>query len=176
MSKSIKLKNNTYWDTSSITHNKHSLKDKLQENLMNVLVNGEKKWIRICNVKFDIHDQGEFIFFKIFIGDGNNGQTNQNAYIDLIGQVSWVGSEDGRLGFNAELHPFKTSFTTSNTQIRVIANNNLDYDIWFKSNDSYYCRPNYIVSSSNIVKITPLGNTTSAEPTGPSCQLLYTSV
>ena len=142
---------------------------------MTCLANVGKKWIKICNVKFDKHDQGQFIFFKIFIGDGNNGQTNQNAYIDLIGQVGWVGSEDGRLGFNAELHPFKTSFTTSNTQIRVIANNNLDYDIWFKC-ASLHCKPNYIVSSSNIVKVTPLGNTTSAEPTGPSCQLLYTSV
>ena len=36
MSKSIKFKNNTYLDTSSIVHNKHSFKEKFQENIMNV--------------------------------------------------------------------------------------------------------------------------------------------
>ncbi len=177
MSKSIKLKNNTYWDSSSITHNKHSLDSKLEEKLINVSsIMSNKRWVKICNVKFDKHTQGEFIFFKILIGQGNNGTTYQNAYIDLIGQLSWVGENGGRLGCNAELHPFKTSFTTSNTQIKVIANNYLDYDIWLDLTLQVYCKPNYIANTSNRVTVTPSCDVSSSEPTGTSCNLSYTSV
>ena len=35
MSKAIKFRNNTYLDTSSISHNKHNFKDKFQETKMN---------------------------------------------------------------------------------------------------------------------------------------------
>lgn len=176
MSKSIKLKNNNYWDSSSIVYKKHNLQDVIQEGKMNVSpIITNVKWIKLCNIKFDAHKQGEFVFIKIFIGQGNNGRTNQNAYIDLICQLGWTGSLSGRLGCNAELHPFSTSFTTNNTSIKVIANNYIDYDIWFKCGETY-CDPNYIVYGSNRVNVSPAWVISSDEPTGTECNLLYTSV
>ena len=45
--------------------------------------------------------------WNVIIGAGNNGNTNQNAYIDLIMQLGWTGSNDGRLGCNAILYPLE---------------------------------------------------------------------
>lgn len=176
MSKSIKLQDNNYWDTSSFVYKKHNLQDVIQAEKMNTSnVMTEKKWIKLCNIKFDNHIQGEFIYIKIFIATGNNGEPQQNAYIDLICQIGWVGNYDGRLGCIAELHPFSTSFSTSNISIKVIANNNLDYDIWFKC-EEFYCRPNYIVYGSNRVSVNPKWERLSDEPTGTECKLSLKSV
>ena len=177
MSKSIKLKNNTYWDSSGIVYNKHLLSDELQKQDMNVNSNmNEKKWQKICNIKFDKHTQGEFVFMKIFIGRGNNGRVDQNAYIDLIMQLGWTGNLNGRFGCNAELHPFNSGFTTSNTELKVIANSNIDYDIWFKNYVEQYCKPNYIINTSKSVLVTPKSELSDTEPTGTECNLSYISV
>lgn len=135
----------------------------------------EQRWMKLCNIKFPSHVQGEFAYFKIFIGDGNNGNDTQNAYIELIMQLGWTGSVSGRFGCNAILHPIKTSFTTSNTKIKVLSNSNVDYDIWFTAS-SYYCRPNYYANTSKRATVTPKWETTTTEPTGTECNLAYTSV
>lgn len=172
MSKAIKFRNNTYLDTSSISHNKHNFKDKFQEIKMNTGVMNNKNWVKICNFKFDNHNQGEFAYFKIFIGAGNNGNTNQNAYIDLIMQLGWTGSNDGRLGCNAILYPLETSFSTSNTNIKVISKSNIDYDLWIYSTQTY-CKPNYIANVSERVTVIPKWELSASEPSGTSCSLSY---
>lgn len=175
MSKSIKLNNETYIDSSSIAHNKHDFKIKFQEKLMNTSPRmTDKKWIKLCNIKFDSHKQGEFIYIKIFIGYGQNGITSQIAYIDLFGQLSWVGEKNGRLGCNAVLHSLNSPFTLNNTHLKIISNSHLDYDIWFKNEEMNYCCPNYIANVGNKVTVTPDFNLLSDEPTyGTSCELLY---
>lgn len=175
MSKSIKFKNNTYLDTSGITHNNHYFNDKFQEKLVNVSSEMSfSRWMKLCNIHFDSHVQGEFVFIKIIIGNGNNGEPAQNAYIDLIMQLGWTGSYNGRLGCSAVLHPIQSAFTTSNTSLKVISNSNIDYDIWFKA-DATYCRPNYVVEASQRVKVVPKWNTSDSEPSGTACNLAYTS-
>ena len=175
MSKSIQFKNNTYLDTSSIAHNKHSFKEKFQENIMNVsnyMI--ESNWMKLCNIHFDSHVQGEFVYMKIFIGNGNNGEPTQNAYIELIMQLGWTGSYGGRLGCSAILLPIQSSFTTSNTSIKVIANSNIDYDIWIHVS-SFYCKTNYVVEGSSGLKVTPKWNISTEAPTGTECNLSYTN-
>lgn len=151
------------------------LKDitKIQEQNMNVISNNTNgKWVKICNIKHAYHNQGEFSFIKIFIGDGNNGRVDQNAYIDLICQLGWTGSSNGRYGCNAELHGFLTGFTIDNTKIKVLANSNIDYDVWFYSNQTYN-RINYIVNTSKNTIVTTKGELSSTEPTGTECDLSY---
>ena len=175
MSKSIKFRNNTYLDTSSIVHSNHAFKEKFQEKIMNVSSNmTEGKWQKLCNIHFDSHIQGEFVFMKIVIGNGNNGEPNQNGYIDLIMQLGWTGSHNGRLGCSAILHPIQSAFSTSNTSIKVISNSNIDYDIWFKS-DTYYCKPNYTIEASQRVKVTPKWDKSDNAPSGTECNVAYTS-
>lgn len=175
MSKSIKFRNNTYLDTSSIAHNKHSFNDKFQEKLVNVAsAMIFSKWMKLCNIHFDSHVQGEFVFIKIMIGNGNNGEPAQNAYIDLIMQLGWIGSCGGRLGCSAILHSIESSFTTSNTSVKVIANSNIDYDVWFTATTNY-CKPNYVVEASQRVKVVAKWEISNSEPSGTSCKLSYTS-
>ena len=175
MAKSIKLKNDNYWDSKAIIHKKELLSDILTKLKMNVSSsNINAKWTKFCNIKFITHTQGEFIFLKIFIGEGNNGRVNQNAYIDLIGQLGWINSLDGRLGFNAELHPFKTTFTTSNIFIKVIANSNIDYDVWLYSSN-LYTRPNYIFYGSERATVVPKWEQQDNEPSGTICELSFMS-
>lgn len=176
MPKSIKLKNNTYWDTKGIMYQRHNLENVIQERKINVSSSMiEQKWLKLCNITFDNHTQGEFIFLRIFIGQGNNGKTNQNAYIDLIGQLGWKGSNSGRLGLNAELHPLATSYTTSNLLITVIANSYIDYDVWIKTGD-IYCRPNYVFYGSNRANVIPKWEKQENAPSGTICDLAFTSV
>ncbi len=175
MSKAIKFKNNTYLDSSSIVHNKHYFAEKFQEGLVNVasnMING--KWMKLCNIHFDSHVQGEFVYMKIMIGNGNNGLPNQNAYIDLIMQLGWTGSESGRLGCSAILHSIQTAFTTTNTSLKVIANSNIDYDIWFRAS-AIYCRPNYVFEGSQRVRVIPKWVFSDSEPSGTECKLAYTN-
>ena len=57
--------------------------------------NGEDSsgiYIHLCNLSMDSHVQGRFASFRIYIGKGNNGNVNQNAFIDLILQSGWTGS------------------------------------------------------------------------------------
>lgn len=131
-------------------------------------------WMKICNIKFNQHNQGEFVYLKIFIGDGNNGETNQNAFIDFTGQLGWTGAYNGRMGCNADLHPQSTSFNTSNVFMKVIANSNIDYDIWLKTT-SYYNRPNFLAYGSNQTTIIPSFDKQSYEPSGIACNLYMTT-
>lgn len=131
------------------------------------------QWHKLCNVSLNQHEQGEFLYVQIFLGNGNNGGTNQNAYIDLVMQKAWSGSDNGRYGCNAILHQLNSPFTTANTKIKVISNNTLDYDIWIYANVSY-CRPNYIVHGTSNAKVTKIATTQSTEPSyGTACNILY---
>ena len=153
--------------------NDKDLDEYLNKKEMTVLSGTGNKWRRICNIKFTAHNQGEFVRLKIYIGDGNNGEPSQNAYIDLFGQLGWTGSFGGRMGVTAELHPFYTGFTISNTHVKVIANSNIDYDVWFKTDNSYYCRPNVVGSDSNNVTLDYSNLSQDDEPTGTECNLSY---
>lgn len=171
--KAIKFKNNIYLDTKGIMHNKKILSDKFQEHNMNVSTTiTNSKWIKLCNIKLDYHTQGEFIFIKILIGNGNNGRTDQNAYIDLYMQLGWTGSVGGRPGCNAELHSLDSSVTTFNTNLKIIANSNINYDVWFYINQ-VYCSPNYIANTSKKAIVTPKFELIDGTPTGTECLLSY---
>lgn len=137
------------------------------------------KWMKICNVKYRIHSAGEFFYVKIFIGDGYNGNSNQNAYIDLICQLSANTasvSTEGRFGCKGILHPLLTGFTSNNTQIKIIANSNVDYDIWFYTSKTEYCYPNYIAYGSDLVTVTPKFELSDNAPTGTECNLDYSEI
>ena len=122
-------------------------------------------YIKLCHISLASHLQGRFNNFKIFIGDGNNGRVDQQAYIDLSLQQGWQGSEGGRFGGTWELHPMKTSFKLSNTNIIVISDTNLEYDVWFYTT-IMYCRPSYIYNVDEGTIITHIGNVT--QTTAPS--------
>ena len=92
----------------------------------------------------------------------------------LSGTVWQMGSYGGRLGCSAILHPIQSSFTTSNTSIKVIANSNIDYDIWIHVS-SFYCKTNYVVEGSSGLKVTPKWTISTEAPTGTECNLSYTN-
>ena len=54
----------------------------------------------------------------------------------------------------------------------MIANSNIDYDIWVYSSQTY-CRPNYIANVSERVTITPKWTLSANEPSGTTCSLSY---
>lgn len=136
------------------------------------------KWMKICNVKYRTHNQGEFFYFKLFIGEGNNGNINQNAYIELTCQLAYINDSAtaGRFGCNAILNSLLSLFTTENTNIKVIANSNVDYDIWFYTSRTQYCNPNYIAYGSDLVTVTPKFELSDTAPTGTECNLDYSMV
>lgn len=132
-------------------------------------------YIHLCNLSMDSHVQGRFASFRIYIGRGNNGEVNQNAFIDLILQSGWTGSLDGRVGCTWELHPmlagYSGGFNLANTRITVISNSRNDYDIWFSTNITY-CKPYYSYEIDNGVTVTHDGFTTSSsEPSGTKCNI-----
>ena len=131
------------------------------------------KWMKICNVKYRTHSPAEFFNLKLFIGEGYNGSAIQNAYIDLICQLSATGSNGGRFGCKGILHPLLTGFTSNNTQIKIIANSNIDYDIWFYTSKTEYCFPNYIAYGSDLVTVTQKFELSDNAPTGTECNLDY---
>lgn len=131
-------------------------------------------WTRVCRIVFYQHVQGEFCSLKIYISDGQNGRINQNAYIDLTMQLGWTGSDEGRLGCNAELHALNSPFTVSNTNIKVIAGNNTDYYVWVYTSNAYN-RVNYTANSGVNCNIWDAFTTQSTEPTGTTCNLEYRS-
>ena len=138
-------------------------------------------WKKLGHLTLDVHSQGQFVYLKIFIGYGNNGRTDQNAYIDLIGQLGWTGDTlVGRYGWNAVLHPLSSPFNTSNVNMKVISSDNLNYDIWIMIGTSY-CRPNVMffpafsddgTLSQNTHFTASLDNWQYGEPSGTACNLL----
>ena len=132
-----------------------------------------KKWVHLCNINFYEHSQGAFTALRIFIGDGNNGRPNQNAYIDLSMQLGWVGDNNGIFGCIAQLNKGIAPFTLDNTRLKIISNNNIDYDIYFYETITDYCAPNYIVLSNDKATITPKNQVLNSEPTGTECNIRY---
>lgn len=137
-------------------------------------------WKKLGTLSVNTHDQGSFTYMKIFIGSGNNGRDDQNAYIELIGQKGWTGNYSGRYGWNAILHPINTPFTTSNISLKVIATDYLNYEIWFSATTTYV-RPNVLFYPTAKTDGSDADNTTftvstdawqQATPTGTECQLL----
>lgn len=129
-------------------------------------------WTRVCRIVFNEHVQGEFCYVRIYIAPGQNGYSDQNAYIDLVMQLGWTGSNYGRLGCNAELHAFNSVYTLSNTNIKVIANSNTDYYVWVYTSYAYN-RVNYTANSGVNCNIWDAFTTQSTEPTGTACNLEY---
>lgn len=129
------------------------------------------RWQRICIIKRSFHDQGSFVFLKIHIGEGNNGQNNQNAFIDLTLQQSYTGSNDGRYGGNYILNALNTGFNLSTAKIKVKAINNLNYEVWLYTTQPY-CRPCYSYDVDDGVTIEHDGQSFStSEPTGTFCNV-----
>lgn len=149
--------------------------DKGTGRLVASIQKNNKKWRKICNVKYRTHNQGEFFYFKLFIGEGNNGNINQNAYIELTCQLAYINDPNtaGRFGCNARLYSLLSAFTIDNTDIKVIANSNVDYDIWFYTSRTQYCNPNYIAYGSDLVTVTPKFELSDNAPTGTECNLDY---
>lgn len=106
-------------------------------------LNGTSDWHIIGTIIYDSHDQGSFCYMKIMLGDGNNGGSNQNAWIDLYMQLGWTGSNNGRFGCYAVLHGGATNFTWSNTDLKVMTNGdtNVHYYIAVKTTITW-CSPN----------------------------------
>lgn len=142
------------------------------------------KWGKICSIRFSKHQQGQFTYLKVFIGYGNNGTAGQCAYFDMFGQLGWTGNYGGRAGWMVVLHPCSSSFTTSNIYLKVIANSNIDYDIWFKA-DTNWVVPNVLFFPSvswRYGEVTAQSSCTvydpvwiSTDPSGTECALALIS-
>lgn len=160
--------------------NLNKIEQGIYDNSFKMIVsprNTNNKWMKICNVKYETHKQGEFFYLKLFIGDGNNGEARQNAYIDLTCQLAYINDPNtaGRFGCKAILNSLSSFFTTNNTNVKVIANSNVDYDIWFYTSRNY-CFPNYIANGGNLVTVTPKFELSDTEPTGTECNLEYSEI
>lgn len=137
-------------------------------------------YIRLCDITLTKHYQARFISFRIYVGQGNNGRIDQNAYIELLLQSGWTGSENGRFGGYWELHKLGTSLTYDNFDIIVTSNSNLQYSVWLGITSVGYCKPSYTVwydrellnDPTNTCTITHAGSVRqTAVPTGtdPNC-------
>jgi hypothetical protein len=134
---------------------------------------GRSDWHAIGEIVYDYHQQGSFCYLKIILGQGNNGEGRQNAWIDLFMQLGWTGSNDGRFGCLAYYHPGKTNMNKNNTQIKVMANNNTDYGIYLYNEWGYSC-PNVIAYLPQNAHFLQHDFWTSS-PGGTQCDLIYDS-
>lgn len=114
--------------------------------------NGKIYYYHICHIKKLEHSQGNMYGIRIYEGNGNNGNPNQNTYTEIVFQDGWTGSYSGRPGVTCEYHNLLTS--TYTREIIVTYSDNFNYDLWVKGISSY-TRPNYIpMYDPNHVEIT----------------------
>lgn len=135
-------------------------------------------YIKLCNIKTSSHVQGRFANLRIYIGNGNNGNNNQNAFINLTLQQGWTGSNNGVFGGNWELHPLLTPFNLSNVNVVVTADDVNNYSVWFYTTATY-CVPSYSYECDSGTTIVHIGNVTQATvPTGAlrTCDVAGVSV
>lgn len=123
-------------------------------------------YIKLCDISFTKHYQARFIDFKIYVGQGQNGREDQNAYLELLLQSGWTGSLNGRFGGYWELHKMGTTLTTNNFDIIVTSDSRTKYSVWLKVVEVDYCKPTYTVwydrellnDTTDICTITHVGN------------------
>ena len=127
-------------------------------------------YVKLCKIVYSSHQQGAFTGMRIYLSNGNNGGNYQNAFINLTLQLGWTGSRDGRFGGSFELHPLNTSFNLSNVNVIVIANSNIDYDVYLWTSLTY-CRPSYVVDANELVTITPYYATSTTAPSGTQIEM-----
>ena len=136
-------------------------------------------WKKLGNLTISQHQQGQSVFLKILIGFGNNGNENQQAFIDLVGQLGWTGSNSGRAGWTAIFNEMNTNRTLSDFDIKVIANSVLDYDVYIYVRTTYTSvTPVYVYGrDSNGVENatwTPdYSAWTQTAPTGTECNIAF---
>lgn len=94
MAKSIKLKNNTYWDSTGITHNKKTLDNYLNKSFLGAILSSDvtpttKSYIEISNWSqtLKIGDKLSISNGKIKIGSGV-------SYIKISGQLGGYNNEN----------------------------------------------------------------------------------
>lgn len=141
----------------------------------------QNKWAKICSIRFNAHRQGLFTYAKVFIGYGNNSDPQQNAYFDMFGQLSAPQNRDGIAAWMVVLHPCSSNFRATNIELKVIANSNTNYDVWFRCTATSYVVPNVLFFPSSMLRRGEMTGTTScvvyepgwvdAAPTGTECQL-----
>ncbi len=143
------------------------------------------RWFKLGHLKFTAHSQGKMVWLRVLIGIGNNGNNNQQAFLDLFGQLGWTGSNGGRAGWSSVYNPCFTGSSASTVQPKIIVTNNpLEYDIWlhFKSNN--YCTTSTMLmpigQSDNNWQTAWTPNTsadwTSTEPSGTACACSFQQV
>jgi hypothetical protein len=130
------------------------------------------RWQRICIIKRTKHVQGSFAFFRLHMGTGNNGRSDQNAFIDLTLQQGWTGEANGGLyGGNYILHPVATEYTLSSAKVKVRAINISTYEIWFYTAFPF-CKVSYSYDADDMTIIEHDGQSFStSEPTGTFCNV-----
>lgn len=105
MAKSIKLKNNMYWDSTSITHNKKNLSDILNKNIMQLIVSNEYNLTTnntYENVKFDTK---QFSIGNKLIFDSTNNAIKIGEGVSKVKihvELSMVKASDGLIYLRLE--------------------------------------------------------------------------
>ena len=115
-------------------------------------------YIKLCHITCQSHYQGRFVTFRVYLGYGNNGNTTQNAYIDLYLQQGYTGSENGRFGGNWILNPMFSNLKLNMVNIIVTSDSRLEYDVWLYTTATY-CVPNYAFDCDEGIKIIHDGQT-----------------
>lgn len=134
-------------------------------------------WKKLGNLTFSKHEQGQSVFLKILIGFGNNGNNNQQAFIDLVGQLGWTGSYSGRAGWTAIFNEMNTNRTLSDFVIKVIANSVLNYDVYIYVSTTYTSvTPIYVHGrdsngKENVIWTPDYSAWTKTAPTGTECNI-----
>ncbi len=136
-------------------------------------------WKKLGNLTFSQHQQGQSVFLKILIGFGNNGADNQQAFVDLVGQLGWTGSYSGRAGWTAIFNEMNTGETLSAFDIKIIANSVLDYDVYIYVNTRYtsvtpvYVHGKQSNGEENVTWTPDYSAWTQTAPTGTECNIAF---
>ena len=131
------------------------------------LENGETlKYSRLFHINLKTYIQGRFIGIKIYLGAGNNGRDNQNAFFNITLQQGYRNEEQsdpdspsyninnaGYLGGSYEFHPMNSPFTRNDAEIIITCDDWLNYDVWIMTKIDFVM-PNYTVECDNRVEIT----------------------
>ena len=139
-------------------------------------------WKKLGNLTFSNHQQGKSALLKILVGLGNNSNDHQQVFIDLVGQLSWPGSNGGRAGWTATFNRMNNTSTDSVFDIKVIANSNTNYDVYIKAGTAYMSVTPVFVSGirsdgkDDAIWTPDYSAWTATAPSGTECAIAKTSV
>ena len=157
MAKSIKLKNNMYWDSTSIKHNKKNLSDILDKNIMKIIYSGDYYNLTTNNT------------YELVNLNNTNFSIGNKLTFDSTNKAIKIGEGVSKVKIHAELSIVKKSAGLIYLQIRSSSGVKRGWNVYAQANSrTKAIGDEYInVAKDDLIQMFTYGSTTD-EITGGS--------